>query len=556
MKFNGARIVVECLKNENVKDVFAYPGGAVIPIFDELYQNGNGIRLIQPKHEQGGTHAADGYARVTGSPGVCIVTSGPGATNTITGIATAFHDSIPVVVITGQVNSTLIGTDAFQEIDISGMVATITKASFLVTDIKDIAFFIKKAFYVAVSGRPGPVLVDVPVNLQKQTTEFIYPKKIKLVGYKPVKKGDVSQIEEAKKLIKHAKKPLVISGGGINLSNTNHLLNKFIDKFNIPAVCTLQGHGLNPKNEKLFVSGFGMHGAVFGNYAVQNADVLIVLGARFSDRVTGLLSTFAKNAKIVHVDVDQAEIEKNIMVDVPIVGNLTFVLKEFMSMEKPVNDFNLWVNELENQKRKYPLFFVEDKELRPQFLIGLMNKYSNKNTVVVSDVGQHQMWVSQYFRFRFARSFISSGGLGTMGFAIPAALGIKAGCPLKNVVVVVGDGGFPMNMQELFTAVKYNLNIKVLVVDNSCLGMVRQWQQLFYDERYSETKESKFQDFASVVEKMGIKSILLKKVEDADLVIKEFMETESSMFVQAIVAPDEIVLPMVPAGESIDHCIN
>jgi len=556
MKLNGARIVIECLKKESVKDVFAYPGGAVIPIFDELYKNGEGINLIQPKHEQGGAHAADGYGRVSNKPGVCLVTSGPGATNTITGIATAYYDSTPMVILSGQVNASLIGTDAFQEVDISGMVATITKASFLVTDVKDIAFSLKKAFYIATTGRPGPVLVDIPVNIQKQVTEFVYPEKIDLLGYKPLTKGDMTQIAKAKELIRSAKKPLIISGGGVNLSKSNKLVNDFMDKFSIPAVCTLQGHGLCPKNEKLFVSGFGMHGAAFGNYAVQNADVLIVLGARFSDRVTGTLNTFATNAKIIQVDIDQSEIDKNIYVNTAILGDLKFVLKEFLKMEHINSDFSGWLEELQQQKDKNPLYFKDESMLKPQYLISLMNKYAKKNTVVVADVGQHQMWVSQFFRFKTGSSFISSGGLGTMGFAIPAALGVKAGCPTKNVVVVVGDGGFPMNMQELYTVVKYKLNIKILVVDNSCLGMVRQWQQLFYEERYSGTKETHYQDFVSVVEKMGINSVLLDNPENAEKLIKDFMESDSTMFVQAIVAPDEIVLPMVPSGESIDNCLS
>jgi len=556
MNFSGARIVVECLKAERVKVVFAYPGGAVIPIFDELYKHGEKIKVVQPKHEQGGAHAADGYGRVTGKPGVCIVTSGPGATNTVTGIATAYCDSTPMVVISGQVSTSLIGSDAFQEVDISGMVATITKASFLVTDINDLSGTLKKAFYLAKSGRPGPVLVDIPVDIQKQTGEFRYPEKILVQGYHPYAQADIKQLKKAVQVINSAKKPLVIAGGGINLSGSNYLLNKFLDKFCIPVVCTLQGHGLNPKNEKLFLGGFGMHGTVAGNYAVQNADLILVLGARFSDRVTGIKQSFAKNAKIIHVDVDISEKDKNICADVSVSGNVNFVLKKLVKMIAPKHEFYSWVEKLDNLKNLSQNNTEENSLLTAKYLFGVLNNYINEDTVLVGDVGQHQMWIAQYCRFKAARSFFSSGGLGTMGFALPAALGVKLGKKKKNVIVVVGDGGFPMNMQELLMAVRYGLNVKVLIVDNSGLGMVRQWQHMFYGKRYSETVFNKKNDYVSLVKAMGINAKWLTKKEDANSVIEELVTTKKIMVVQAVIDSKEAVLPMVPTGKPLDKQIE
>lgn len=555
MNLNGAQIFIECLKREKVDTLFCYIGGSVIPIFDELHKSDHDIQLIQPRHEQGGTHAADGYARSTGKTGVVLVTSGPGATNTVTGIATAYMDSSPLVVVTGQVPTSKIGTDAFQEADITGITLPITKTNFLVKDVKDLAMTMKKAFYIANSGRPGPVVVDIPSDIQRDITEFIYPEKLDLKSYNPKDSGHPRQIKAALELLKEAKKPLLLVGGGVNLANATGLVNSFIKKYGIPAVSTLMGHGINP-NDNFYYGGIGMHGTLYGNHAIQHADLILALGVRFSDRILGDVKSFAPEAKIVHVDIDPAEIGKNKEILVPIVGNIETILTEIMEKADILNDYSQWISSLTNFKKENPMTFQDNGSLKPQYLLKLAQEYFPENTIVVSDVGQNQMWVSQYFRFRHPRTFLSSGGLGTMGFALPAATGAKVGNPDTEVLMVSGDGGFQMNIQELTTINKYKLNVKMLVLDNCHLGMVRQWQELLCDKRYSETDMSDNPDFVKLGNAYGIKCTSVDNVKDAKEMMKKLAESNESMLLHAKIERGENVLPMVPAGKSLNNVLT
>ncbi|MFO7850804.1 MAG: biosynthetic-type acetolactate synthase large subunit, partial [Spirochaetia bacterium] len=537
----GAEIFVEALRRENVDTLFCYNGGAVIPIFDALHQYGEGINLIHPRHEQGGTHAADGYARSTGKPGVMLVTSGPGSTNTITGIATAYMDSVPLVVFTGQVPTTMIGTDGFQETDTVGITMPITKANFLVKHTEDLAPTIKKAFYLATTGRPGPVVVDIPKDVQVKEAEFVYPDTLDLPGYKPKSTGHPKQVKALKAALKSASRPLVLAGGGVVFSDAVDELNRFLDRFGIPVVNTLMGHGVCPEREDLYYGPIGMHGSLYGNHAIQNCDLLISLGTRFSDRIVGEVNGFARKAKIVHVDIDAAEIGKNVGVDIPIVGPIDKVLKE-LQREEEYGSYEKWVEELSRVKAKQPLKFKTSELLKPQYLLQLANKYFPENTIVSSDVGQNQMWVAQYFRFRRPRRFLTSGGLGTMGYGLPAAVGAAVGNPESQVLAVAGDGGFQMTMQEMLTVRRYGLNVKILLLDNSFLGMVRQWQELLFEKRYAGTEMNDNPDFCKLAEAMGIPSRQLSKVEDAELVMKEFAQKEGSMLLHAIIDKGENVL--------------
>ena len=552
---NGARIIVESLKKEGVDTIFCYTGGAVIKIFDELYKHGEGLKIIQPRHEQGGTHAADGYARSTGKPGVVIVTSGPGATNTITGIATAYMDSSPLIVITGQVSSTLIGTDAFQESDVTGITMPITKANYLVKDIDDLAVTIKKSFFIATTGRPGPVVIDVPGDIQRQEADFNYPDTIELMSYRPKDTGHPKQIKSTIKLLSKAKKPLVLAGGGVNLSNATGEMNEFLDKTGIPVVHTLMGNGVNPADENQFLGFIGMHGTLYGNYAIQNADLIMAVGVRFSDRIVGNSETFAKNAKIIHIDIDPAEIDKNILVDLPIVGSAKSILKEINNVDLKI-DITEWKNELINYKKENPLSYGKGKLIKPQHIIELAEKYFPEDTVVVTDVGQNQIWVAQYYRIKQPRSFLTSGGLGTMGYGLPAAIGAAVGNPDRQVVMFAGDGGFQMNMQELGIIRKYGLKVKMIILDNSYLGMVRQWQELLFEKRYSGTDMEFNPDFVKLADVFEIRSVFLKDPDKAETVIKELAESTESMLVHIAVDPDENVLPMVPAGKALDEVLT
>lgn len=551
----GARIFVEALKKERVDTLFCYNGGAVITIFDELHTHGDTIKLIQPRHEQGGTHAADGYARSTGKPGVVLVTSGPGATNTVTGIANAYMDSVPLVVFTGQVSTGMIGTDGFQEADIVGITMPITKANFLVKNVEDLAHTIRKAFHLAVTGRPGPVVVDIPKDVQMDETDFDYPENPDLPGYKPKDAGHPKQIKSLKHMLRECRKPLVLCGGGVITSDATELLNRFCDSYGIPVVSTLMGHGVAPENDDLYYGPIGMHGSLYGNYGLQNCDLLIALGTRFSDRIMGDPSTFVSQAKVVHVDIDAAEIGKNVEPDLPIVGPVSTVLEELLN-EKKYGDYTPWVKELKQYRDEYPMEYEHPDTLQPQHLIQLARSYFPDDTIVATDVGQNQIWVAQYFRFRHGRQLLTSGGLGTMGFGLPAAVGAAVGNPDKQVLAVSGDGGFQMNMQELTTVRKYGLKVKMLLLDNSYLGMVRQWQQLLFEKRYAGTEMNDNPDFCLLAQAMGIKSRRIFKVEEAEDAVRELAESSESMLLHAVITGEENVLPMVPAGKSLDKVIR
>ncbi len=555
MKTTGASIIVKKLLEQNVEYIFGYPGGSVIPLFDELYNHFDKIKLIQPRHEQGGTHAADGYARTTGKVGVVIVTSGPGATNTITGIATAYLDSVPLVVITGQVPVSMMGSDAFQEVDTTAIASPITKANFLVKDIKELSSTLDLAFHIASSSRPGPVLVDIPSDVQKAEIELSEIKRADLSEFK--RKSNVNQddIEKLFTLLKQSEKPLIIAGGGVIISDSSEYVKKFVKKNNIPMITTLMGKGTYPDNNDLYYEGVGMHGTYYGNYAVQNSDLIIVFGVRFSDRILGNVKEFAPKAKIVQIDIDISEIEKNVRVDIGIKGDLRDVLKKLVGYDSINKDFTPWIKELKRIREEYPLTYERKGGLKPQYLIELVNKYFPDDTVIVADVGQNQMWTAQFYKFKKPRTFLTTGGLGTMGYGLPAAIGAKVGNPDKEVVVITGDGGFQMNIQELMTIKRYGLNVKILIVDNAYLGMVKQWQELFYNKRYSATPFNDNPDFKKIAEVIGIKSKTLKKWKNAEKVIKELYEAKEPMLVHALVDREEDVFPMVPAGASLNEIL-
>jgi acetolactate synthase-1/2/3 large subunit len=554
MKMKGSRIFVECLKKENVDTIFYYSGGAVVSIFDDLYLHGQGIRCVQPRHEQAGAHAADAYARSTGKTGVMLVTSGPGATNTITGIATAYMDSVPLLVITGQVATFRLGTDAFQEADITGITMPLTKANFLVRSVDGLAGTLKKAFHIARTGRPGPVVVDIPGDIQQQETLFQYPETLELKSYNPVTRGHPKQIKAAVALINQSRKPLVLAGGGVIFSDSAPLLNRWLNRLNLPVVTTLMGHGINPRDE-LYYGGIGMHGSLYGNYAVQNTDLLIALGVRFSDRIIGNPDTFAPDAKIIQVDIDPAEIGKNIDVNVPIVGSAKHVLEELDKADITCST-SQWIARLLDFKNRHPLRYRQNGTLKAQQVVETANRLFPEDTIVAADVGQNQMWTAQHFRFRHPRSFMSSSGLGTMGYGLPAAIGAKIGNPHRQVLMISGDGGFQMNLQELATIKKYDLNVKMMVLDNGCLGMVRQWQQLLCQKRYSGTSMHDNPDFVKVARAFDIKARRISKPSETEEAVRELARSKESMLLHAVVDPEENVLPMVPAGKSLNQAIT
>ncbi|WP_136525791.1 biosynthetic-type acetolactate synthase large subunit [Geomonas ferrireducens] len=563
MKMNGARILLECLKREGVDTIFGYPGGTVINLYDELFSFKE-IRHILPRHEQAGVHAADGYARATGKVGVAIATSGPGATNTITGIATAYMDSIPMVIITGQVPTALIGNDAFQEADIIGITRPCTKHNFLVKDVKDLATIMKKAFYIARTGRPGPVVVDLPKDVQVAQTEFKYPDTVEIRGYKPTVEGHPKQIEKAVAAIMQAKKPVIYVGGGVILGNASAELVALAKRLAIPVTTTLMGLGSFPENDPLSLGLLGMHGTYYANMAVSNCDMLIAIGARFDDRVTGKIASFAPHAKIVHVDVDPTSIKKNVRVDLPIVGDVRDVLTKMLKIVDEIGPdaegcrqaVAAWSAEIDGWKEKHPMSYKQTTStIKPQYVIQRLRALSDPDAIVATDVGQHQMWTAQFFGFTAPRTLLSSGGLGTMGFGLPAAMGAQAGFPDRQVMVICGDGGFQMNMQELATIVQNRLNVKIVILNNNFLGMVRQWQELFFDKRYSSTCMELPIDFIKLAEAFGATGLQATKVDEVDEIIKKGFSIKGPVLMEFKVAREEKVLPMVPAGASLTEMV-
>ncbi|MHB9298988.1 biosynthetic-type acetolactate synthase large subunit [Fusobacterium polymorphum] len=555
----GARILLECLSRLGIKEIFGYPGGAVIPIYDELYSFKE-IKHYFARHEQGAVHEADGYARSTGKVGACLATSGPGATNLVTGIMTAHMDSIPLLVITGQVSSSLLGKDAFQESDIVGITVPITKNNYLVQDIKDLPRILKEAYYIASTGRPGPVLVDIPRDIQLQEIPYdefnkIYENHFSLEGYNPVYEGHKGQIKTAIKMIKDSKKPLIIAGAGILKAHAYEELKEFVEKTNIPVAMTLLGLGSFPGNHELALGMIGMHGTTYANYAANEADLIIAAGMRFDDRVTGNPQKFVPNAKIIHIDIDPAEIGKNKLIDVPIVGDLKNVLTD-LNEKAPKVSYDEWLKQIKKWKKDYSLIYrkTEDDILIPQEILAEIDKITKGNVIVATDVGQHQMWAAQYLTFNNPYSILTSGGAGTMGFGLPAAIGAQVANPNKKVLAVVGDGGFQMTFQELMLIKEYNLPVKIFIINNSYLGMVRQWQELFHEKRYSSVDLSYNPDFIKIGEAYGIKSIQLKNKKDLKKNLKKILESDEAVLVECIVEKEENVYPMIPAGKDVS-CI-
>lgn len=557
---NGAKILLESLKKEGVEIMFGICGGSVIPIFDELYSEKD-IKFILPRHEQGGAHMADGYARATGKVGVCLATSGPGATNLVTGLATAYLDSIPMVAITGQVASFLVGNDAFQEADTTGITRPVTKHNYLVTDVKDLAATIKEAFYLARSGRPGPVLVDIPVDVQKSESRFEYPDKVNLRGYKPKTKGNMKQIKSAASAINKSERPVVYAGGGVILSEASKHLRDFSEKGKLPVTLTLMGTGAFPDDSDLSLGMLGMHGTYYANKAMQEADLIIAVGARFDDRVTGRLNSFAQKARIVHIDIDPTSISKTVRADIPIVGDIKSVLSSLTGLIQ-AKDRKAWLKEISGWKKKHPLSYPDDDTLRPQYVVEEISRVTAGKAIIATEVGQHQMWANHFYNYTQPRTFLSSGGLGTMGFGFPAAIGAKFGQPKKDVICIAGDGSFQMNIQELATCVVNKIPVIVAVLNNNYLGMVRQWQDLFYKKRYSQVclgknHDERVPDFAAVAEAYGALGIRVEKKSDVTSAIKKALKHKCGpVVIDFITEKEDNVFPMVPAGAALDEILT
>lgn len=550
-KLNGSQMIMEALKNEGVEIVFGYPGGAALNIYDEIYKQ-KYFRHILVRHEQAAVHAADGYARASGKVGVAFVTSGPGFTNAVTGLATAYADSIPVILISAQVSNSLIGSDAFQEIDAVGISRPCVKHNYLVKSIDELPRILKEAFYIAKTGRPGPVHIDIPKDVSSAIGEFEYPDEIKMQTYKPNYKGNSKQIKKAIELIEASKKPLFYLGGGVISSNASEAVRKLIEITQIPAVETLMALGALDSNDPNCLNMVGMHGSYAANMAMSEADLIIALGARFDDRVTGKVSEFAKNAKIIHVDIDPSSISKIINADFPIVGDVKSVVEDMIERAKdeinPKN-FNTWHEIIANYSRIHPLTYKDsDEVLKPQWIIEETARNLPNDAIVTTDVGQHQMWVAQYFPFKYPRTFLTSGGLGTMGYSLPASMGAKLAHPTKEVVNFVGDGSVLMNIQELMTMIQSNIKVIHIILNNGFLGMVRQWQSLFYGERFSSTNIELQPDFVKLIESFGGLGFRATNKEEFSSALKTALSSDKVSFIDAHIDRFENVMPMVPAG--------
>ncbi len=552
-KMTGAKAVIECLYKENVEVIFGYPGGTVLQLYDELYDSN--IRHILVRHEQCAAHMADGYARATGRTGVCIATSGPGATNLVTGIANAYMDSIPIVAFTGQVPTSMIGNDAFQEVDITGITLPITKHNYLVKDAETLPMTIKEAFHIASTGRPGPVLIDLPKDIQTDKIGFEYPQKVKLDSYRPTYSGHLPQIKRAAESIMRAEQPIIYAGGGVVISGAHDELRTLTELILAPVVTTLMGKGTFPETHPLSLGMVGMHGAKYANYAMTESDLIIAIGVRFDDRVTGKIDGFAPNAKVIHIDIDPAEISKNVEVNIPIVGDAKVILKELIKALRQKRE-SKWNEKIKAWKKEFPLQYCRsDKEIKPQYVIEQICKLHG-DAIITTEVGQNQMWAAQYFKFTKPRRFISSAGLGTMGYGFPAAIGAKVGCPDKLVFDIAGDGSFQMTSQELATAVSNNIPVKVAILNNGFLGMVRQWQELFYDKRYSETRLDATPDFVKLAEAYGALGIEVTRPGEVKSAIEEAVNSDKPAVIDFKIAPEENVFPMVPAGAAINEIID
>jgi acetolactate synthase-1/2/3 large subunit len=555
MKLKGTEILFKSLEEEKVDIIFGYPGGAVLDIYDQLYKSN--MKHILVRHEQGAVHAADGYARSTGKVGVCLVTSGPGATNTVTGIATANMDSIPLVIFTGQVPTGLIGNDAFQECDITGITRPCTKHNFLVRNIEDLAATIKEAFHIARSGRPGPVLVDLPKNVMAAQTDYD-PANIKIRNYEPVYRPAFKKMTSFLEMLTTAKRPLIMTGGGVILGKASALLTDLARKYQIPVTGTLMGLGSFPGSDPLWLGMLGMHGTYYANMAISHCDLLLAVGVRFDDRVTGTIETFAAKAKIVQIDVDPSSINKNVAVDLPIIGDTKAVLTDLIKFMDEHNYIyeaagrQEWLGQIAEWKEKVPLTYCQNgKVIKPQFVIETLHKLTKGDAIITTEVGQHQMWTAQFFPFENPNTFISSGGLGTMGFGLPAAIGVKCAFPDKQVVDIAGDGSIQMNIQELATAAQYKINVKIVLLNNEFLGMPRQWQELFYEKRYSHTDMTYAPDFVKLAEAFGVVGLRAEKPEEVETVLKEGLALDKPVLMDFRVSREECVYPMVNPGDSI-----
>ncbi len=555
----GSRIIIESLIREGVDTIFGYPGGAVLNIYDELLNYEDKLKHILVRHEQGAAHAADGYARASGKPGVVLVTSGPGATNTITGIATANMDSVPMIIITGQVPTNLIGNDAFQEADTVGITRPCTKHNYLLRDIKDIAKTIKEAFYIASTGRPGPVLIDIPKDITSNVYEFDYPETVELKGYSPTYFGHHIQILKLVEEILKAKKPLLYIGGGVISSNAADELKEFAELLDLPITSTLMGLGGFPSNHALFFGMLGMHGTYAANMAISDADFIVAIGARFDDRVTGKVEEFGKNAKFAHIDIDPSSIGKNVKIDIPVVGDVKSVLSSLLEAlsgktEKISSgryDRLGWLEKINEWKYEHPLLYKMSDTIKPQYVIEKIYELTGGDAVIATEVGQNQMWTAQFYKFKYPRTLLTSGGLGTMGYGFPAAIGAQIACPDKVVFDIAGDGSIQMNIQELATAVQYNLPVKIAIINNNFLGMIRQWQELFYHKRYSSSEMNVNPDFVKLAEAYGAVGLRAKNPDEVVPVIEEALSINRPVIMDFVVDREEGVYPMVVPGAPI-----
>jgi acetolactate synthase-1/2/3 large subunit len=550
----GAKILVESLQREGVEIIFGYPGGVVLPIYDELYNSS--LRHILVRHEQAAAHAADGYARASGRVGVCLATSGPGACNLVTGIATAYMDSVPIVALTGQVPTNLLGNDAFQESDITGITMPITKHNYLVKDTADLGRVVKEAFYIAGTGRPGPVLIDIPKDVStKVIKEPPVPEKVILRGYNPTYRGHKRQVEKALQLITAAERPVIYAGGGVILSNASAELVDFATQLGIPITTTLMGIGCIPGDHPLNLGMLGMHGTEYANFAITESDVLFSIGVRFDDRVTGKTDTFAPHAKIIHIDIDPAEIGKNKRVDVPVVGDVKVILQDMISMLKKNGFRDAWLKKIKHWKQHHPLKCPQDGRLHPQFVIRQMSELLGGDAIIVSEVGQNQMWTAQHYCFKNPRTWITSGGLGTMGYGLPAAMGAHFARPDLPVFDVAGDGSIQMNIQEFGTISHNKIPVKIAILNNRFLGMVRQWQELFYDRRYSFTELPPV-EFVKIANAYGIEGVKVESPDEVMPALKSAIDCDGPFVMDFRIEREENVFPMVPAGAAINEMIG
>ena len=562
MELTGAQILLECLKREGVDVLFGYPGGAIVDIYDELTRHPE-IHHYLVRHEQAARHAADGYARATGKVGTALVTSGPGATNAVTGLATAYCDSIPLVLFTGQVPTGLIGNDAFQEVDITGITRPCTKHNYLVKDVRDLATTIRQAFFLARSGRPGPVLVDLPKDVQISKTEFVWPESVYMRSYNPTYQPNIGQLHKAVEEIKKASNPVILAGGGVILSNASSAVTEMAESLHIPVTCSLMGIGCFPAKDPLWLGMCGMHGAYAANMALNNADLIICVGARFDDRVTGKLSGFAPHARVVHIDIDPTSIRKNVRVDVPVVGDCRLAVEGINEISR--NKFSgqdmasrhaQWIETIGEWKREQPLTYAKgDKYLKPQHVVRVLNEITGGNAIITTEVGQNQMWAAQFYDFDKPRTLITSGGLGTMGYGFPAAIGAQVAFPNKLVIDIAGDGSIQMNIQEMATAVQNKLPVKIVILNNTYLGMVRQWQELFYKHNYSSTSMTGQPDFVKLAEAYGAEGYRIMTEEELAPTLKKALASPNTAIIDVVVEPEEDVYPMVPAGASLDEML-